>query len=261
MVVDRSHGTDASAPLWSALHAARDRGFVGRAAEISSMCDSLTGASGARVHFVYGQGGIGKTTLLDALARRVAREHGRSVYLDARDVVCSVSSVTTAIVEKSAAAGPLLGDAPDVLLIDGYELLEPLDRWFREDFLPSRPIGSVTVLAGRAAPQPEWRLDPGWRRLVSVHELGALGVAESRELLAGLEVPAEHLADMVRLGHGHPLVLTMLAEAIGSGSVPTQLDEAPDVAAVLCRLIIDDIPDAAHRAGLATCAHATRTPW
>jgi energy-coupling factor transporter ATP-binding protein EcfA2 len=258
MVVDPQYGTDASALLRGVLGAARARGFVGRAAEIASICESLVGASEVRVHVVHGPGGIGKTTLLDALGRVVARERGRSVYIDARDIECSMAGVTNAVDERSEAAGPAPDNAPDVLLIDGFELLEPLDRWFREDFLPSRPRGSVTVLSGRAAPHPEWRLDPGWRLLVRVHELGALGPTESRELLVGLGVPTAHLDDIARLGHGHPLVLTMLAEAVGKGSVPGQLDDAPDVVGMLCRMIIDDIPDAAHRAGLATCAHATR---
>lgn len=240
------------------LQAARDRGFVGRALEIASINRSLIGSSDVRVHLVHGPGGIGKTTLLDALTRDVARGHGRSVYLDARDVACSATAVETAVAERSAVAGPAQAGVPDVLLIDGYELLESLDRWFREEFLPSRPAGSVTVLAGRNPPRPDWRLDPGWQRLAQVHELEALDPHESHELLTGLGVPVGHVGAVARLGRGHPLALAMLAETVGYGSVPRQLDESPDVVGALCRLIIDDVPDAAHRAGLATCAHATR---
>lgn len=258
MVFDQEGSTNGATDTWQVLHDARERGFVGRAGEIESIAASLDGSSAVRAHFVHGPGGIGKTTLLDAVARDVARQHGRSVYIDARDLDCSMSAVTTLIAEKSAAAGQVDAAAPDALLIDGYELLEPLDRWFRHEFLPSRPAGSVTVLASRTAPQPGWRLDPGWQQLARVHELQELGAAETYELLERLDVPAERRDSLARLGRGHPLALAMLAETIGSGPVPDQLDEAPDVVSTLCRLIIDDVPDAAHRAGLATCAHATR---
>src|SRR5690606_15850240 len=37
-----------------------------------------------------------------------------------------------------------------------------------------------------------------------------------------------------------------------------QLTDAPTVVATLCAQLVDDVPDEAHRTGLATCAHATR---
>lgn len=258
MVFDQAHGADGATRMWGVLHDARDRGFVGRAAEIASIAASFSGSSGVRVHLVHGPGGIGKTTLLDAVARDVARRHGRSVYIDARDLPCSMSAVTAIVARKTAAAGPIEADAPDALLIDGYELLDPLDRWFREEFLPSRTAASVTVLASRSAPRPGWRLDPGWRQLARAHELPTLGAAETHEFLERLGVPDDRRGSVERLGRGHPLALAMLAETARSGRVLHQLDEAPDVVSALCRLIIDDVPDAAHRAGLATCAHATR---
>ncbi len=257
MVTDQPPDGRAAASLLGVLDAARDRGFVGRAAEVASVAESMLGSSEVRVHLVHGSGGIGKSTLLDALAREAARAHICSVYLDARDVACSTTAVEEAIAERSTHAGRV-SVVPDVLLIDGYELLDKLDRWFREVFLPARPAGSVTVLAGRSPPRPEWRLDLGWQRLARVHELGALPPEESQALLEGLGVPRHHVESMARLGRGHPLALAMLAETVVSGQVPRQLDEAPDVVSALCRAIVNDVPDAAHRAGLATCAHATR---
>ncbi|WP_029136773.1 ATP-binding protein [Nakamurella lactea] len=239
------------------LHRARERGFVGRTAEIRSFAESLTGSSDVRLHFVHGPGGIGKTTLLDAFARHAVRAGRRPVYLDARDVACTAEAVTAAIAERSVRSGATPGD-PQVLLIDGYELLTPVDRWIREELLPSLPYGSVTVLAGRAAPPTPWWLDVGWRQLIDIHQLTALDGDDSDALLAGLGVDGPHRTALARLGRGHPLVLAMLAEAGRSGNVPTQLADAPDVVGRLCALIVDDVPDAAHRAGLATCAHATR---
>lgn len=202
--------------------------------------------------FVHGPGGIGKTTLLDAMARRT-RAGGRPVtYLDGREVECSPTAVLAAVRERA------VDDPAGLLLVDGYELLAPLDRWFRTEFLPARPVGAVTVVAGREAPPAAWWVDPGWRRLVSVHRLAELDDPESRDLLLGLGV-TDQVDRLARLGRGYPLALAMLAEVDRSGRHPEALGDAPEVVGQLCALILDDVPDEAHRAGLATCAHATRT--
>jgi hypothetical protein len=41
--------------------------------------------------------------------------------------------------------------------------------------------------------------------------------------------------------------------------VPTRLDQLPQLVAELCRVLVREVPDADHRTGLATCAHAYRT--
>jgi hypothetical protein len=64
---------------------------------------------------------------------------------------------------------------------------------------------------------------------------------------------------LATLGRGHPLTLTLLAEACAGGAVPTRLDELPRLVAELCHVLVRDVPDADHRTGLATCAHAYRT--
>ena len=202
--------------------------------------------------FVHGPGGIGKTTLLDAMAR-LTRGGGRQVaYLDGRDVECSPAAVLAAVRQRT------VDDPAAVLLVDGYELLSPLDRWFRTEFLPARPAGAVTVVAGREAPAAAWWLDPGWRRLVSVHRLDELDDPDSRDLLVGLGV-TDQVDRLAQLGRGYPLALAMLAEVDRSGRRPDRLSDAPDAVGRLCALILDDVPDEAHRTGLATCAHATRT--
>lgn len=145
-----------------------------------------------------------------------------------------------------------------LLLVDGYELLEPLDRWLRTELLPARPADAVTVLAGRDEPGPDWWLDPGWRQLLHVHPLGRLDDATSRRLLSALGV-TDQTARLADLGRGYPLALAMLAEVDRSGRRPAELADAPDAVSRLCSLIIDDVPDDDHRTGLAVCAHATRT--
>jgi hypothetical protein len=211
---------------------------------------------------VHGPGGIGKTTLLEAFARQARARGCRVHYVDARDVECSVAGVSAAVAAGStsaaASADATAADGGDVLLLDGYELLAPLDRWIRERLVPARPAGSVTVLAGRDPPSAGWRLDPGWQRLARVHELGRLDDEESNRLLAGLGVSGPRRDALVRVARGYPLVLAMLSEPTIGNQAPAHVADTPDLVSRLCELILDDVPDEAHRTGLATCAHATR---
>ncbi|MEV1077962.1 ATP-binding protein [Streptomyces sp. NPDC050211] len=72
-----SMGPRERAALGDVLEAARDRAFVGRAAELALFRSALTGDSGAcPVHYLHGPGGIGKSTLLRRFARE-ARRAGR----------------------------------------------------------------------------------------------------------------------------------------------------------------------------------------
>ena len=158
------------------LGTARDDGFVGRQAELRAVADAVSGVSATRVLFVHGPGGIGKTTLLEAMARQAGRSGHPTRYVDARDIECSPEAVGTLVRAADTEPGTLL-------LVDGYELLAPLDRWLRTELLPARPADAVTVLAGREAPSPEWWLDPGWRRLLEVLPLGRLDAGASRHLL------------------------------------------------------------------------------
>lgn len=239
------------------LQLARERGFVGRIAELAAFADSLDGVSETRVHFVHGAGGIGKTTLLEAMTRQALLRGRQCFHLDGREILCSASAVLAGLAERPGQGGSGTSDAAEVLFIDGYELLEPLDRWFREDLFPSRPAGSVIAIASRNAPPPQWRIDSGWRGLVQVHELGPLDPADSLELLARLKVAPEARGVLARLAQGYPLVLAMLSDTKQSGALPVRLSDVPDLVSRLCRIIIDDIPDDEHRTALATCAHAT----
>lgn len=226
--------------------------FVGRTATLAAIMASVQGAAPERVHLVHGPGGIGKTTLLDA-ADRVGRATARPVHrLDGRDVVGSPSAVSE---WYDSVADPT---APGLLLVDGYELLAPLDEWFRTAFLPTLPPGTVTVLAGRSAPSDAWWLDAGWRALSAAHELEPLSGDESDLMLEHLGVPAARWASLGRLAGGHPLVLALLAEASRRRPGLAELDDAPDVVTRLCARIMDDVPSPAHRLGLATCAHAAQ---
>lgn len=244
------------ASVADALVGARDRGFVGRRAELDAVAASLEGRSAVRVHLVHGPGGIGKSTLLDACVRAASARGLSTVYVDAREIEPTAAGLLAALAERTAGTD---GSEPDLLLVDGYELLTHVDAWVRDHLVAARPGSSVTVLAGRQVPSLEWRLDAGWRELTQVHELRALDAVESEALLVRKGVAQQDRPALARAGRGHPLALAMLAEVCSVAGRPVaQLADVPAVVAALCARVVDDVPDEAHRAGLATCAHATR---
>jgi hypothetical protein len=238
--------------LSGALDDARRLGFVGRATELAAFGAALSGHAPARVLFVHGPGGIGKSTLLDEMRRRAATRGRPVVSLDGRDVAGSIPAVSAAVAAVAHDPGP-------VLLVDSYELLTPLDRWFRNELLPSLPADAVAVLAGREPPSPAWSADAGWRRLLRAYELTAMDPTESADLLGRFGAPESACARLAELGRGHPLALVLLAEAAAQGRAPASLADRPDLVAALCHVLVRDVPDPVHRTGLATCAHAFRT--
>lgn len=223
------------------LDAAREAAFVGRAADLAAFASSLSGAEPTRVHFLHGPGGIGKSTLLDAMARMALRDHRHVVRLDGTVVARGPRDARRLVDESVGTEGRC------ALLVDNVDRIATWEDWLREDFLPGRPTDMVTVLAARSSPAPAWRVDPGWRRHMTVHHLERFDDDDSRSLLAGLGLPARSVPELARLGRGHPLVLALLAEAHHGAAPPTTLGDATDVVNRLCQLIVDDIPDTVHR--------------
>jgi hypothetical protein len=116
-----------------------------------------------------GPGGIGKTSLLEAIAEQ-AGEAGTSsvVRLDGRDLP---SSPRAALDVVRQALGTPCGDelvaeseGRLVLLVDAYERLGALDEWVRTWLLPRLPATALTVA---------WRADPAWRGLLRIVSLRA----------------------------------------------------------------------------------------
>ncbi len=238
---------------------ARVRAFVGRRSELACFAGALDGAA-QRVLLVYGAGGLGKTTLLHQF-RIMARAVGRPVAgIDGEDIDGSPEGLRAAV---EAARHAAVGDAADagswVLLIDGYERLTAVDAWVREVLVASLPSDAVVVLAGRSAPQPSWRTDPGWRAVVASLPLDPLDAANSRMLLARAGVADGRRDRLAELGRGHPLTLAMLADAAMMDDLPDHLAEVPDLVAALATRLVDEAPSDDHALAMALCVHAWLT--
>ena len=221
----------------------RRRSFAGRDREVALFRSALAGPG---LLFVHGPGGVGKSALLDRFAD-VTEDAGRSaVRVDARHLRLGPDML------------PALADG-DVLLIDTCELLEPLDDWLRERYLPSLPGDALVVMAGRRAPGPRWHADPAWRDLMREIALGNLPPQDCRTYLAGQGVPAELHDRLLTISHGHPLLLSMLVDEVGKGAKPYRLGDVPSVVGALLAQTVDEAPSPLHRAALQLCAHAPVT--
>ena len=215
------------------------------------------------VLFVYGPGGVGKTSLLGEFAR-LAHEVGvPAIRLDGRSLEPSPNGFLLALEralggESGGTALAALADRPRcVLLLDTFETVESLDPWLRDVLLPQLPDHHLVVIAGRNPPAAAWRTDPGWQDLVRVLPLRNLRPEESRGYLRARGVPEARHQDVLGFTHGHPLALSLVGDALAQGDEQATVAPVsePDVVRVLLERFVEHVPSPDHRLALEACAH------
>lgn len=252
-----------SSRLADRLVAARHRRFVGRVTELDLFKAAL--AADELPYFVlhiFGPGGVGKTTLLNEFAIACEAAGIPAWRLDGRNIDSAPDSFIMALgmaMGLMPPATPLdalaANDGRQVILVDTYETLNPLDGWLREAFLPQLPADVLVVLAGRQPPALAWRADPGWQSLVRVVPLRNLTPEESRAYLVERQVPAGQVQSVLGFTHGHPLALSLVADVFAQRSDwHFQPEAAPDMVRTLLEQFVQKVPGPAHRAALEACA-------
>ena len=257
-----------STRLAERLAEARRKHFVGRAAELELFRVALReNQTSFAVLWLYGPGGVGKTSLLHEYAH-VAREADVTlVTVDARHLTPTPQNFLTALnllLNIDLANSPfeaLAAAARSVILIDTYELLAPLDVWLRETFVPQLAAQTRVVIAGREPPSAAWRSAPEWHDLLRVVSVRNLSPADSRTYLVARGVPAAQHASVVSFTHGHPLGLSLVADVAAQqdGGVIFQPDQSPDIVDALLKCFIQQVPSPRQRLALQVCAHARVT--
>lgn len=245
------------------LLAARRRYFVGRIAERELFRTALAAADlPFLVLYVLGSGGMGKSSLLREFSSIATETQVPACYLDARNFEPAPEAFLNALratlpimPNETSAPFPTVGGGRQVILVDTYELLAPLDNWLREVFLPQLPENVLVVLAGRNPPAPAWRADPGWQTLLRVLPLRNLSSEESRAYLRQRNVPEDQCQAVLTFTHGHPLALSLVAETFAQRpAVIFQPEAAPDIIKTLLEQFVQKVPGPAHRAALEACA-------
>lgn len=248
------------------LAAARHGRFVGREAELEFFRSALVAEEPLfAVLYLYGPGGIGKTTLLREYVR-MAQASGRAhILLDSRNVDPSPTGFQRALqmgLNLSKGQSLFAAIPPGfILLIDTYEMITPLDSWLRNEFLPQLPPSVFVVLAGRKPPGSAWRTDPGWATLTRLVSLRNLGPEESQALLTVRGIPEEQHAHALAFTHGHPLALSLVADLLKQGDqlVAFTSRANADVVRILLDRFTQNVPDSQHRQALEICAHVRVT--
>lgn len=245
------------------LNAVRHRYFVGRKQECDLFQAALTATElPFSILYVFGLGGVGKTTLLWQFAQICRSTQIPVIYLDGRVVEPSSQSFlktlqsiiqvsSTELLMQSFAAQP----RRRVLLIDSYEQLAPLEDWLRKEFLPQLPEQMLIVLAGRCCPTSAWQADPGWQAVFHPVALQNLSVEESQLYLAKRSIPAKQHGAIADFTHGHPLALSLTVDLCNQDQETTITSAfTSSVIQVLLETFLEEVPSCIHRRALQACA-------
>ncbi|HEX6235347.1 MAG TPA: AAA family ATPase [Jiangellaceae bacterium] len=233
--------------------------FVGREPELELVRAAFDGAQQqCRVVYVHGPAGIGKSTLLDRIAEMAVAAKA-DVVRHVPDAGPPSQAELAAAIRRGADDRP----ARRVVLIDLYERLSRLDDWIRDDLLPSLPMSTLIVIAGRRPPSAGWRADPAWRGLLHVISLRNLSRGESRQYLDLHGIDSTRHDQLYEIAHGHPLGLSLVADVVARGGEVAAGGRAtalpPDVVGALVRRFVDVTPTDIQRRALGACALARVT--
>ena len=251
-----------SQSLADRLSAARRRHFVGRQQERELLQAALAAADlPFHVLYLFGPGGVGKSSLLREFGY-IAEQMGlESILLDGRTIDASpdlfLNTVAALLNISPADVFTALGRRSGrvLMLVDTAELLVPLEGWWQEHFLPQLPDNVLVVIAGRNPPSSRWRADLGWQQLMRVHRLRNLTQEESRAYLMRRQVHSVEHEPVLDFTHGHPLALSLVADLYAQApETHFQTENVPDVIKTILDQFMQDLPSPAHRTALEAAA-------
>lgn len=252
----------ASSKLASRLSTERRRRFIGRVVERDLFGSAISAAElPFNVLYVFGPGGVGKTSLLGEFAHVCNQAGIPATYVDARNLEPSPDAFVDALWSAMGFTTQdslyrMLASRPErrIILVDTYETLASLNTWMIEVFLPQLPENLLLVLASRNPPEVGWRSDLGWQTLIRPLPLRNLNEEESQTYLVKREVPPEQHRNILGFTHGHPLALSLVADVFAQQpGIDFRPEASPDVIKALLERFVRQVPDPNHRTALESC--------
>src|SRR5215469_5198682 len=248
----------------------RDR-FAGREPELAFIDRCMRTDPPASVIHICGPGGIGKSALLRAAARR-ARALGWEVRsVDGRELG-PASGALEVLISKAAAVEP--GNPPGIpllrkgkgggplILLDSYERMTALDGYLRRDLLPTLPDRALVLIAGRVDPDPGW-FSGGWEALTARLDLNGLNHRDALALLSAHGLSDERVPAIIDWAGGSPLALSLAAETASADSnwnADTDLQRPEVLRSLIHRLAHAELRDVRMSALCIAAIARTTTP-
>lgn len=165
------------------LKQAKQAQFVGRKKELQLFEKALTDKNRTSLILnLYGQGGVGKSTLLDAFRNRAEENGARFLYIDSPDLSSSIEIFKSQLGNMLSVAPTINPDMDDnnlfeqikqiagqtnlIIAIDTFEEAGDINRWLRESFLPRLPENCLVIISGRHPLTGLWQSQPEWHDLI-----------------------------------------------------------------------------------------------
>ena len=244
------------------------KNFVGRQQQLAKLRQILD-TDEAFVVFVYGIGGIGKSSLLDMFATQAQDTGDTVIKLDCRMIRPSELGFLQELQGMTGSASANLEDVTSelsrmgprvILAMDTYEVFRMMDTWVRQTFIPALSDNVRLLIFGREAPVSSWYTAPGWQSIFKAIPLGPLNPQESAQLLHNFGVAETDFKRVVNFTSGHPLALTLAAAAMAERPDITLREvESQRVIAELTQVFLEDVTDDTARSALEAASVVRRT--
>lgn|GEM_PF-3302125 len=242
--------------LQNVLERNRRRFFVGRENELAHFERMLEPGSDTRLLFFVAPGGYGKTTLLAEIEARACELGHTVVRIDAHHYQPMPSDIGRAINEKLADLPAAQSSGLNLLMVDTFEQIQTIESWFYSSFIPTLASSVRVIIASRNPPNPKWRTDPAWIRLMRVVELADFDKLETHGYLERRGLDESVWERSWNISQGNPLLLALIAD-VCERMGPEALDIAAgreQLQSLMLKLVREGLSPAQQRTLQATAA-------